>query len=89
VGAVIVTTGFQHLTPAARLSTTTIVVSDVITLTDLEKMLNHHVVRPPNGDAPKIAFIQCVGSRDRQIGNGIEVCCGIASKQAMGCASNC
>ena len=46
----------------------------------------HNVVRPSNGETPKkIAFIQCVGSRDRQIGNEYcsKVCCGIASKQAI------
>jgi heterodisulfide reductase subunit A len=46
----------------------------------------HNVVRPSNGEVPqKIAFIQCVGSRDRQIGNEYcsKVCCGIASKQAI------
>jgi heterodisulfide reductase subunit A-like polyferredoxin len=46
----------------------------------------HNVVRPSNGQVPqKIAFVQCVGSRDRQIGNEYcsKVCCGIASKQAI------
>ncbi|WP_345319868.1 hypothetical protein [Candidatus Villigracilis proximus] len=56
-------------------------------MTDLEKMLKeHNVVRPSNAETPKkIAFIQCVGSRDRQIGNEYcsKVCCGIASKQAI------
>ena len=60
---------------------------DVITLVDAEKMLKQHrFVRPSNGAVPKrICFIQCVGSRDRQIGNEYcsKVCCGIASKQAI------
>ncbi|MGE5073777.1 MAG: FAD-dependent oxidoreductase, partial [Anaerolineae bacterium] len=88
VGAVIVATGFQHFDPGrATQYYNYYSFPDVITLTDLEKMLREHcVVRPSNGEAPrKIAFVQCVGSRDRQIGNEYcsKVCCGIASKQAI------
>ncbi|MEK6752506.1 MAG: FAD-dependent oxidoreductase, partial [Chloroflexota bacterium] len=87
-GAVIVATGFQHFDPGrATQYYNYYSFPDVITLTDLEKMLKeHNVVRPSNGETPKkIAFIQCVGSRDRQIGNEYcsKVCCGIASKQAI------
>ena len=88
MGAVIIATGFQHFDPGrATQYYNYYSFPDVITLTDLEKMLKeHNVVRPSNGAAPKkIAFIQCVGSRDRQIGNEYcsKVCCGIASKQAI------
>jgi len=88
VGAIIVATGFQHFDPGrATQYYNYYTFPDVITLTDLEKMLKeHNVVRPSNGEAPKkVAFIQCVGSRDRQIGNEYcsKVCCGIASKQAI------
>lgn len=88
VGAVIIATGFQHFDPGRALQYYNYYsFPDVITLTDLEKMLKeHNVVRPSNGETPKkIAFIQCVGSRDRQIGNEYcsKVCCGIASKQAI------
>ncbi len=88
VGAVIIATGFQHFDPGrATQYYNYYSFPDVITLTDLEKMLKeHNVVRPSNGEPPKkIAFIQCVGSRDRQIGNEYcsKVCCGIASKQAI------
>ena len=87
-GAVIVATGFQHFDPGrATQYYNYYSFPDVITLTDLEKMLKeHNVVRPSNSETPKkIAFIQCVGSRDRQIGNEYcsKVCCGIASKQAI------
>ena len=87
-GSVIVATGFQHFDPGrATQYYNYYSFPDVITLTDLEKMLKeHNVVRPSNGETPKkIAFIQCVGSRDRQIGNEYcsKVCCGIASKQAI------
>jgi heterodisulfide reductase subunit A len=88
VGSVIIATGFQHFDPGrATQYYNYYSFPDVVTLTDLEKMLKeHNVVRPSNGQAPKkIAFIQCVGSRDRQIGNEYcsKVCCGIASKQAI------
>ncbi len=87
-GAIIVATGFQHFDPGrATQSYNYYTFPDVITLTDLEKMLReHNVVRPSNGQPPKkVAFIQCVGSRDRRLGNEYcsKVCCGIASKQAI------
>jgi heterodisulfide reductase subunit A len=43
-------------------------------------------VKPSTGQPPeRVCFIQCVGSRDRHIGNEYcsKVCCGIASKQAI------
>jgi heterodisulfide reductase subunit A len=88
VASIIVATGFQHFDPGrATQFYNYYTFPDVITLTDLEKMLKEHkVVRPSNGLPPKrIAFIQCVGSRDRQLGNEYcsKVCCGIASKQAV------
>jgi heterodisulfide reductase subunit A len=88
VGAVIVATGFQHFDPGrATQYYNYYSFADVITISDLEKMLKENkVVRPSNGETPKrIAFIQCVGSRDRQIGNEYcsKVCCGVASKQAI------
>jgi heterodisulfide reductase subunit A len=88
VGAVIIATGFQHFDPGrATQYYNYYSFPDVITIADLEKMLKENkVVRPSNGETPKkIAFIQCVGSRDRQVGNEYcsKVCCGVASKQAI------
>ncbi|MFD1659091.1 CoB--CoM heterodisulfide reductase iron-sulfur subunit A family protein [Streptomyces caeni] len=88
VGAVIVATGFQHFDPGRETQFYGYYeYEDVLTLTDLEAMLKQHqVVRPSTGEAPKsLCFIQCVGSRDRQIGNEYcsKVCCGIASKEAI------
>ncbi len=87
-GAIIVATGFQHFDPGRETQYYNYYsFPDVITIADLEGMLKtHHVVRPSNGQPPeRVAFIQCVGSRDRQIGNEFcsKVCCGIASKQAI------
>jgi heterodisulfide reductase subunit A len=60
---------------------------DVLTLQDLEAQLKEHrVVVPSTGKPPEhLCFIQCVGSRDRRIGNTwcSKVCCGIASKEAI------
>lgn len=88
VGAIIVATGFQHFDPGRETQYYNYYsFPDVITIADLEGMLKaHQVVRPSNGQPPeRVAFIQCVGSRDRQIGNEFcsKVCCGIASKQAI------
>lgn len=88
VGAVIICTGFSHFDPGRETQKYGYYeLDDVITLTDAEKLLSQHkFVRPSNGEKPKrICFIQCVGSRDRQIGNEYcsKVCCGIASKQAI------
>ena len=88
VGAIIVATGFQHFDPGRETQMYNYYTfPDVITIADLEGMLKaHQVVCPSDGRTPeRVAFIQCVGSRDRQIGNEFcsKVCCGIASKQAI------
>lgn len=87
-GAVIVCTGFKHFDPGRETQQYGYYeFDDVITLVDCEKMLKaKKFVRPSNGEVPeRVCFIQCVGSRDRQIGNEYcsKVCCGIASKEAI------
>jgi heterodisulfide reductase subunit A len=88
VSGVIVSTGFEHFDPGHETQVYGYYeYDDVITLTDAEKMLKEHkFVKPSNGETPEsVCFIQCVGSRDRQIGNQwcSKVCCGIASKDAI------
>lgn len=88
VGAVIVATGFKHFDPGrATQQYGYYQYDDVLTLQDAEAMLKEQkFVRPSNGKDPeRVCFIQCVGSRDRHIGNEYcsKVCCGIASKQAI------
>ncbi len=88
VGAVIVATGFKHFDPGrATQQYGYYQYDDVLTLQDAEAMLKERkFVRPSNGNVPeRVCFIQCVGSRDRHIGNEYcsKVCCGIASKQAI------
>ncbi|MEK6781810.1 MAG: FAD-dependent oxidoreductase [Bacteroidota bacterium] len=87
-GSVIICTGFTHFDPGRETQKYGYYEhDDVITLVDAEKMLKAgNFVRPSNGEIPKqVCFIQCVGSRDRQIGNEYcsKVCCGISSKQAI------
>ncbi len=88
VGAVVVATGFQHFDPGRATQIYGYYeYPDVITLVDAERMFKQgKVVRPSDGTPPeRVAFIQCVGSRDRQVGNTYcsKVCCGVASKQAI------
>jgi heterodisulfide reductase subunit A len=88
VGSIIVATGFQHFDPGRETQVYGYYeYPDVITIAEAEAMLKaKKFVRPSTGLPPeRVCFIQCVGSRDRQIGNEFcsKVCCGIASKQAI------
>jgi heterodisulfide reductase subunit A len=88
VGSVIIATGFQHFDPGRETQMYGYYEhADVITLADAEGMLKKgDFSKPSNGKTPeRVCFIQCVGSRDRQIGNEFcsKVCCGISSKQAI------
>jgi heterodisulfide reductase subunit A len=65
---------------------------NVVTSIEFERILSAsgpfmgRVQRPSDGDIPKkIAFIQCVGSRDLTCGNGYcsSVCCMYATKEAV------
>ena len=84
----LVASGFRHFDPGGETQMYGYYEHpDVITLQDLESMLKDlNVVRPSNGEIPeRLCFVQCVGSRDRQIGNEYcsKVCCGVASKEAI------
>jgi len=87
-GSIVVATGFQHFDPGRETQMYGYYeYPDVITLPDAERMLKAHAfVRPSTGEPPRnVAFIQCVGSRDRRLGNEYcsKVCCGVASKEAI------
>lgn len=87
-GSIIIATGFQHFDPGRETQMYGYYEhEDVLTLQDLEAQLKQHkVVVPSTGRPPEqLCFIQCVGSRDRRIGNTwcSKVCCGIASKEAI------
>ena len=91
VGAIIVATGY-HLFDASRKPEYGYgIVKNVITSMELEQMLNAsgptqgRLVRPSDGrEAKRVAFIQCVGSRDETVGNPYcsRVCCMAAIKNA-------
>ncbi len=86
--SVVIATGFDHFDPGRETQMYGYYeYEDVITLVDAEKMMSAgKFVRPSTGEPPKaVCFIQCVGSRDRRIGNEYcsKVCCGISSKQAI------
>jgi heterodisulfide reductase subunit A len=88
VGSIIVATGFDHFDPGRETQMYGYYeFEDVLTLVDAEKMLKEKkFVRPSTGEPPKrVCFIQCVGSRDRRLGNEYcsKVCCGVASKEAI------
>ncbi|HEC25295.1 MAG TPA: CoB--CoM heterodisulfide reductase iron-sulfur subunit A family protein [bacterium] len=85
--SVIVATGFEHFDPARDAKYSYQLFDDVIDIKDLERMMGeNNFVRPSNGQPPKnVAFILCVGSRDRHVGNQYcsRVCCTVSVKQAI------
>ena len=94
VGAIIVATGFDMFNPEQIPPFGYKRYKDVITAMELERLLcasgptGGHLVRPSDGKTPKsIAFIQCVGSRDRRewINNAYcsSICCKYAVKDAV------
>jgi len=91
VGAIIVATGFNLFDSRKKEEYGYGVYDNVITGLALERLLSAsgptggHVVRPSDGRIPKkVAFIQCVGSRDEKSGNTYcsRVCCMYATKEA-------
>ena len=91
VGAIVVTTGFNLFDARKKEEYGFGLYDNVITALALERLLSAsgptggHVVRPSDGKIPKkVAFIQCVGSRDEKIGNNYcsRVCCMYATKEA-------
>ncbi len=90
-GAIILATGYNIFDPAKKPDYGYGVYDNVITGLKLERLLSAsgptggHVVRLSDGKIPKkIALLQCVGSRDRSVGNPYcsRVCCMYALKQA-------
>lgn len=85
--SVIVATGFEHFDPAKDAKYSYQLFDDVIDIKDMERMMGEdNFNRPSNGQPPKnVAFILCVGSRDRHVGNQYcsRVCCTVSVKQAI------
>jgi heterodisulfide reductase subunit A len=92
VGAVILATGFETFDPRTKGTYGYGKFPNVVTSMEFERILSAtgpflgHVRRPSDGKEPvKIAWIQCVGSRDPSAGRGYcsSVCCMYAIKEAM------
>lgn len=88
VDAVILASGFAPFDARIKKNYQYDMLPNVITGLDLErnKRANGTLLRPSDGKAPrKIAFIQCVGSRDENLGNlwCSQVCCPYSLRTAM------
>jgi len=92
VGSVVLTPGFDAFDATRRGEFGFGVAANVLTNVQFERMLSAsgpsggHVRRPSDGKPPKrLAFIQCVGSRDSQCNNDYcsSVCCMAATKEAI------
>ena len=92
VGAVILAPGVEEFDASLRSEYGYGKYPNVVTSIEFERILSAsgpfmgRVQRPSDGDIPrKIAFIQCVGSRDVRCGNGYcsSVCCMYATKEAV------
>ncbi len=92
VGAVVLTPGLEPITPSIRPEYGFGRYPNVVTSLQFERMLSASgpfggvVQRPSDGSHPhRIAWIQCVGSRDTTCGQGYcsSVCCMYATKEAV------
>jgi heterodisulfide reductase subunit A2 len=85
--AVVIATGFKLFEAERKEEYGYKIYDNVITSADLEEMLNRsHTVKTTSGKIPsRIAFIHCVGSRDKKAGNIYcsRVCCITGVKQAI------
>jgi len=91
-GAIIVATGYDLFDARKKEEYGYGIYDNVLPGLALERLLSAsgptggHVVRPSDGKIPKkVAFVQCVGSRDEKAGNLYcsRVCCMYATKQAQ------
>lgn len=92
VGSIILSPGFDLFNARLKSEYGYGRFSNVVTSIEFERILSAsgpysgHVVRPADGKEPKrIAWIQCVGSRDNSCGNNYcsSVCCTYAIKEAV------
>ncbi|MFA5313428.1 MAG: FAD-dependent oxidoreductase, partial [Methanomassiliicoccales archaeon] len=92
VGSVVLAPGFEAFDPTVKREYGYGLFKNVVTSLEFERILSAtgpyqgHVVRPTDHKTPKkVAFIQCVGSRDEKVGNPYcsSVCCMYALKQAI------
>ncbi|MHA1207894.1 MAG: FAD-dependent oxidoreductase [Candidatus Freyarchaeota archaeon] len=92
VGSIILSPGFDEFEPEELQEYGYGRFPNVVTGIEFERILSASgpygglVIRPYDGEIPrKIAFIQCVGSRDRRLGNSYcsAVCCMFSIKEAV------
>lgn len=85
ISSIIVATGFEHFDASVDPRYKYGIAPNVIGINELEGMLKEGRVIGHDGKEPKrIAFIFCVGSRDRATNPWCcTVCCGVSIKQAM------
>jgi len=90
VGAVVLAPGYALYDAARSPESGYGRYANVVTAMEFERMLSAsgpttgHITRPSDGAEPKrIAFLQCVGSRDQEHGYCSAVCCMYATKEAM------
>ena len=92
VGAVIISTGYHRFDATQKTEYGLGRFPNVVTSTQFERILSAsgpyrgHLVRPFDGKEPRrVAFIQCVGSREEKDGNRYcsSVCCMYAMKEAV------
>ena len=90
VGSIIVAAGFEEYDAHARPELGYGIYPNVVTSVEFERMLSATgptssiVMRPSDGKIPqKIAFLQCVGSRDKINEYCSSVCCMYATKEAI------
>jgi heterodisulfide reductase subunit A len=92
VGTIIVATGYDTYEPKMKGVYKYWEYDNVITALELERLVNAsgptggHLIRPSDGKPPKrVAFIQCVGSRNIKLGTNYcsRVCCMYAIKNAQ------
>jgi len=92
VGAIVLATGFEKFKAFKKREYGYGIFRNVMTNSEFERMLSAsgptggHIIRPSDGDVPeKMAFVQCVGSRDAQLGHTYcsSMCCMAALKEAI------
>ena len=92
VGSIILSPGFDEFNARLKTEYGYGAYQNVVTSIEFERMLSAtgpyfgSVLRPSDGDIPeKVAFIQCVGSRDEHCGNEYcsSVCCMYSIKEAV------
>jgi heterodisulfide reductase subunit A len=92
VGAVVLATGFDEYDPAPLNQLGYGKYLNVVTSTEFERILSASgphaglILRPSDGIIPrKIAFLQCIGSRDKSLGIDYcsSVCCMYTTKEAV------